>query len=126
MSADNGPDKECDARNRHKICLDCEKMADLMDWEPYGWKGTEPEDEEAGKVTGVGPRARWEVIRDIVVRRPYRTYDESDAFTYRIYVSIELKLLLLWRRRAKLCTANPSLYAIPNTSHGSSIEDRPQ
>ena len=71
VSADNGPDKECDARNRHKICLDREKMADLMDREPNGRKGTEPEDEEAGKVTGVGPGACWEVIWDIVVRRPY-------------------------------------------------------
>ena len=84
MSADDGPYEERNARNGDEECLDCKEMADLVDRKPDGWEGTKPEDEEADKVAGVGPRAGWQMIWYIIVRRPDRANDESDTFSFRL------------------------------------------
>ena len=52
--ADDGPDEEGDAGDGHNVGLDGEEVADLVDGEPDGGQGAEPEEEEGDKVGGAG------------------------------------------------------------------------
>ena len=49
-SSDDGPDEKRDTGSRNKIGLDGEQVANLMDGEPDGREGNEPEDEKGGVV----------------------------------------------------------------------------
>jgi hypothetical protein len=50
-SADEGPDHESNAADRDEVRLDGEEMTDLVDREPNGRQGAEPEDEEGNPVS---------------------------------------------------------------------------
>ena len=50
---DHRPDEESNASDGDNERLDGEQVADLVDGEPDGWEGKEPEEEEGHKVRGV-------------------------------------------------------------------------
>ena len=53
MSFKDSPYEEGDTCSGCKVCLDCKKVADLVDWEPDGRKREEPKQEEGDIVAGV-------------------------------------------------------------------------
>ena len=80
VSTNNRPDKERNARKRNEKGFDSEEMANLVDGKPNRWQRTEPKNDEAGKIAGVGSRSCRKVIRDVFIIRPDRSDNECDAF----------------------------------------------
>jgi len=103
MSAANGPSEEGEARNRHKVGLDSEEMADLVDREPDGRQREEPEQKKGHVVSGVRARARRHGVLQMGVAGPDGSNHEGDAFT-----------------------SDPGLHAVPNASHCRTVEDGPE
>lgn len=104
--ADDGPDEKGDASTRNEEGLDREQVANLVNREPDGWKGAKPEEDEAHKVDGsdVGIAQSWTSRNDIfppVV---------PDGANHQIHA----------------LASNPSLHAVPDASHGSTVEDWPE
>ena len=120
MRFHNRPDEEYDAGHGDEVCFHREKMADLVHWEPDGWEGAGPEEKEGQKVAGICARRCWYGAGKVVVGCPDRADHEGNALPLETKsggFSIRIK--------RNEFTSDPRLHTVPDTSHSSSIENRP-
>ena len=103
MSFDDGPNEECNACSWDYVGLDCEKMPDLVNWEPDCRQAEKPEEEEAKIIASIRARASRHGVLQIVVLWPDGSEHERDALS-----------------------SDPCLYTVPDTGHCCAVEDGPE
>lgn len=78
----NGPREERDAACWGEVCFDGEKVTDLVDGEPEGRQGAQPEEEETGELHRRHAGTLGDVVGDILVAGPDRFDHQGDTLTY--------------------------------------------
>lgn len=122
LCADDGPNEEGDAGRGDKVRFHSEEVTDLLDREPDGGEGAEPEDEEGSEGDGVGAGVgdavvdgvlgvlEWYIVQERSGEgRTYRTPAVPDAADHEIDTG----------------ATDPGLHAVPDAGHGGSVENGP-